>query len=210
MDGMMAVKGILGTRLVRARRAPLAWRVKNAMRPGFVRVWLMFVLAQVFSLMTGVITITSELRARVRTAAGEWIDYGVVSYRYVTDTGVGFVVDAWDNSGTTLANLNYHGCGTGTNAENQTDSALQTESTTILNPDSTRATGTRSQPTANQYRSVGTLTFDGSGAITEHGILSQAATGGGVLWDRSVFTAINVASGDSIQFTYTITLTAGG
>jgi len=79
-----------------------------------------------------------------------------------------------------------------------------------LNPDSTRATGTRSQPAANQYRSVGTVTFDAITAVTEHGILSQAATGGGVLWDRSVFTAINVASGDSIQFTYTCTVSAGG
>lgn len=30
------------------------------------------------------------------------------------------------------------------------------------------------------------------------------------VWDRSVFAAINVASGDSIQFTYTLTLSAGG
>jgi hypothetical protein len=31
-----------------------------------------------------------------------------------------------------------------------------------------------------------------------------------VLWDHKVFSAINVASGDSIQFTYTLTVTAGG
>jgi hypothetical protein len=106
--------------------------------------------------------------------------------------------------------MNYHGCGTGTNAENATDTALQTESTTALNPDSTRATGTRSQPAANQYRTVGTLTFDASAAVTEHGIFSQSATGGGTLWDRSQFSAINVASGDSIQFTYTCTVSSGG
>jgi hypothetical protein len=41
---------------------------------------------------------------------------------------------------------------------------------------------------------------------------SQSATGGGTLWDRSKFAAINVvgASGDSIQFTYTATLSSGG
>lgn len=135
---------------------------------------------------------------------------GLLSTKLVTDNGVAYIVDDWDAGATEIANLNYHGCGTGTNAEAQGDSALQTESTTILNPDSTRATGTKSQPAANQIRSVGTVTFDGSGAITEHGILSQAATGGGVLWDRSVFSAINVANGDSIQFTYTCTLSAGG
>jgi hypothetical protein len=138
------------------------------------------------------------------------IDYGFLSARVVTDTGVAFLVDDWDANGQDISTMNFHGCGTGTNAEAVGDTALQTESTTILNPDSTRATGTRSQPAANQFRSVGTATFDGSGAITEHGILSQAATGGGVLWDRSVFSAINVANGDSIQFTYTCTVNSGG
>ena len=51
------------------------------------------------------------------------------------------------------------------------------------------------------------MTFDATAAIVEHGIFSQAATGGGTLLDRSVFSAINVASGDSIQFTYDLTLT---
>lgn len=137
-------------------------------------------------------------------------NHGLVSTKLITDAGVAFLVDDWDNNGQDLTTMNFHGCGTGAVAENVTDTALGTESTTVLNPDSTRATGTRSQPAANQYRSVGTATFDGAAAITEHGIFSQAATGGGVLWDRSVFSAINVANGDSIQFTYTATISAGG
>jgi hypothetical protein len=158
---------------------------------------------------TGVIGV-ARLYATVTRADGRVERLGLLSTKLVTDAGVAFLVDDWDNNGTDLTTLNFHGCGTGTNAENQTDTTLQTESTTALNPDSTRATGTRSQPAANQYRSVGTVTFDASAAITEHGLLSQAATGGGTLWDRSVFSAINVASGDSIQFTYTVTLSAGG
>lgn len=144
------------------------------------------------------------------------IDYGVLSYRVITDTGVAFLVDDWDvntASGTNdITTLKYHGCGTGVGNEAAGDSALGTESTTALNPDSTRATGTQSQPAANQLRSVGTLTFDADAAITEHGLFSQAATGGGTLWDRSKFAAINVvgASGDSIQFTYTCTISSGG
>ena len=59
-------------------------------------------------------------------------------------------------------------------------------------------------------RSSGTVTFDASAAITEHGLFSQAATGGGTLWDRTVFSAINVVSGDSIAFEYSVTLSAGG
>ncbi len=31
-----------------------------------------------------------------------------------------------------------------------------------------------------------------------------------IMWDHKVFSAINVASGDSIQFTYTLTITSGG
>ena len=151
-----------------------------------------------------------RLYATVLRANGDIEHVGLLSTRLVTDAGVAFLVDDWDNSVTDLTTMNFHGCGTGATAEAVGDTALVTESTTALNPDSTRATGTRSQPAANQYRSVGTVTFDASAAITEHGIFSQAATGGGTLWDRSVFSAINVASGDSIQFTYTCTVSSGG
>lgn len=137
-------------------------------------------------------------------------ELGLVSTRLITDAGVAFLVDDWDNNAQDLTTMNFHGCGTGAVAEAVADTALGAESTTILNPDSTRATGTRSQPAANQYRSVGTLTFDGAGAITEHGLFSASATGTGTLWDRSTFGAITVASGDSIQFTYTCTVSSGG
>jgi hypothetical protein len=143
-------------------------------------------------------------------ANGQVEHLGLVSTKLVTDAGVAYIVDDWDGGANVIDNFNYHGCGTGTTAEAQGDTALVTESTTALNPDSTRATGTKSQPAANQMRSVGTVTFDASAAITEHGIFSQAATGGGTLLDRSVFAAINVVSGDSIQFTYTLSLSAGG
>jgi hypothetical protein len=158
---------------------------------------------------TGVFGV-GRLYATVVRADGRIEHLGLISTRLITDNGVAFLVDDWDNNGQDISTMNFHGCGTGTNAESQTDSALQTESTTALNPDSTRATGTRSQPAANQYRTVGTLTFDAGAAVTEHGIFSQSGTGGGTLWDRSQFSAINVVSGDSIQFTYTCTVSAGG
>lgn len=155
-----------------------------------------------------------RLYASVIRANGGIEHLGLLSTKVITDAGVAFLVDDWDVNTASATNdittLKYHGCGTGTNAENASDTALQTESTTALNPDSTRATGTQSQPTAPQLRSVGTLTFDASAAITEHGLFSQAATGGGTLWDRSVFSAINVVSGDSIQFTYTCSVSSGG
>jgi hypothetical protein len=199
---------VMITKHSRRHPAPLAWRIRNSMCPVFWLGWLATRAAFVFSKITGLPVLFGELALMLNKANGDIIDYGIVSYRVVTDVGVAFIVDAWQNT-TELENMIYHGVGTGANAEAVGDTALQTESTTILNPNSTRATGTQSEPAANQMRSTGTLTFDGAGAITEHGLLSQSATGGGVLFDRSVFSAVNVANGDSITSQYTLTLTSG-
>ena len=151
-----------------------------------------------------------RLYASVIRANGTLEHLGLVSTKVVTDAGVAYIVDDWDGGSNTIDLFNYHGCGTGVGAEAAGDTALGTESTTALNPDNTRATGTKSQPAAHQMRTVGTVTFDAGAAITEHGIFTQAATGGGTLLDRSVFSAINVVSADSIQFTYTLSLSSGG
>jgi hypothetical protein len=210
LGGSVRIQGDLKTRHILAKKADWRWRLSNTLRWTFLWGWFANRLAHAFSHLTGVVTITSALAIRVRRANGEWIDYGTVSYRLVTAAGVAFLVDDWDNNGQDMTTMNFHGCGTGTTAENAGDTALVTESTTVLNPNSVRATGTRSQPAANEYRTTGTLTFDGSAAITEHGLFSDADAGEGVLWDRSVFSAINVASGDSIQFQYTSTFPTGG
>jgi len=193
-----------------AKKASLLWRLRNALRWSFLRPLIGAKLIAPVANQFGLLTAIGELHVLLIRADGEEIDYGVVSRRVITDAGVAFLVDDWDADATDITTMNYHGCGTGVGAEAAGDTALGTESTTALNPDSTRATGTKSQPAANQLRSIGTLTFDAGAAITEHGLLSQAATGGGTLWDRSVFSAINVTSGDSIQFTYTCTLSSGG
>lgn len=206
----MRPSGALKMTVTRAQKAPLSWRIRNALRLTWWKGAIGTALARVFSWLTGMVTITTSLAIRVRTANGEWVDYGIVSRQLVTDSGVAFIVDDMDNSATDITTLNYHGFGTGTTAEAASQTALVTESTTALNPDSTRPTGTKSQPAANQLQTVGTATFDATAAITEHGIFSQAATGGGTMLDRSVFSAINVASGDSIQATYTITFSSGG
>lgn len=191
--------------------APLAWRLRNIARWSYVKGWIAYHIVRHIAKQFGVMTGIGELRAVLHRANGERINYGVLSYRVVTDAGVAYIVDDFDNAAGSadVSNFNYHGCGTGTTAEAAGDTALVTESTTALNPDSTRATGTRSQPAANQFRSVGTLTFDASAAVTEHGLFTASGTGTGTLLDRSVFSAINVVSGDSIQFTYTITFTSG-
>lgn len=151
-----------------------------------------------------------QLFLKVVKANGREIDLGLASLRVVTNNGVNYIVQVFTGVGS-LANLKYHGLGTGTVAEAAGDTALGTELTTQYNPDNTRATGTTVVGgSANIYHTVATNTVDAAAAVTEHGILSQAATGGGTLLDRSVFSVVNLANGDSLQSTYDLTFNAGG
>lgn len=184
-------------------REVLVWRVKNL--PHLWRGAWRALLASAFK----VPFFFAVLHLRVVRADGRVLDYGVASMRVITTTGAGFIVDAFQNL-VELENMRYHGIGTGSVAEAVGDTALGTELTTQYNPDSTRATGSQTEASATVFRTVGTNTVDAAVAITEHGILSQAATGGGVLLDRSVFSAINLANGDSLQSTYDLTVNTGG
>jgi hypothetical protein len=180
--------------------------------------------AELIDRIRSVIVFESELRVKVIRGLGLYRagvlpgaelvveDYGVVSHKVVTTTGVNFIVDAFQNL-TELELFKFHGIGTGVTAEAVGDTALGTELTTQYNPDNTRATGTQVEAAANIYQTVGTNTLDsGTPAVTEHGILTQAATGGGTLIDRSVFSAINLngANGDGLQTDYRLTCSAGG
>jgi hypothetical protein len=167
--------------------------------------------AELLEAISRTVVVESSLAAvAIRGQSGTREDYGIVSRRVVTNNGVGFIVDAFQNL-VELEIMKFHGIGTGTTAEAAADSALVTELTTEYNPNSTRATGTTTETSANIYQTVGTNTLDsGTPAITEHGVFS--ATSAGVLLDRSVFSAINLvgANGDGLQTTYSLTLSAGG
>lgn len=209
MQRSISTYGMLSAKVTRAEGPGMGWKVRNTLRLSFLWGLLATFLAVLLSKVTGIPTITSNLQARFVRKDGKVINFGVVSRRVVTTAGVTFLCADWNTGTNDITTLNYHGCGTGTTAEAIGDTALVTECTTALNPDSTRATGTKSNPSGNQLQTVGTVTFDASAAVAEHGIFTQAATGGGTLWDRSQFSAINVASGDSIQFTYTVTFNGG-
>jgi len=122
----------------------------------------------------------------------------------VTNAGVAFLADDWVDASQEITNMNFHDSGTGTVAAAVGDTALGTQA-----GPATRATGTKTNPTAPEVRTVGTIAYTSTLAITEWGLFNQSAQGG-TLWDRKVFAAINVVSGDSIQFTYTLTVTSGG
>lgn len=141
---------------------------------------------------------------------GEVVPYGLASLRVVTDVGVGYIVDAFQNA-VELENMKYHGYGTGSTAEGASQTGLVTELTTQYASDSTRPTGTTTEgATANIYRTVATLSPDTGGtiAITEHGIFSASSSG--VMLDRSVFSAVNLVAGsDSMTTTYDLTFPSG-
>ncbi len=159
----------------------------------------------------GLPTFHGALWLRVLRGSGREIDLGLVGVRVVTNDGVDFIADGFTNA-TELETMNFHGIGTGITAENVTDSALVTELTTEYPVDNVRDTGTQSQPSANIYRSVGLNTVDENPAadMREHGLLDQAAVGGGVLLDRTLFGAIDLDANDGLETTYDLTITAGG
>ena len=138
-----------------------------------------------------------RLYASLITKEGDVRHYGLVSTKVVTTAGVNYMRDDFNNAtgGADITNFNFHDSGTGTGAEAVGDTALGTAAGPA------RVTGTQSAPATKQYRTVGTITYTSTLAITEHGVFSASSSG--TLWDRSVFGAINVNNGDSIQFTYT-------
>jgi hypothetical protein len=129
-------------------------------------------------------------------------DYGVISRKSVTTAGITLLANAFLNTFETEL-FNFHASGTGGTAENITDTLLVTEV-------ETRVAGTQSNPSAGVYRTVATISYTATRTITEHGIFSVITTNTVSLLDRSLFTGIPVISGDSIQFTYNFTYTAGG
>ena len=112
----------------------------------------------------------------------------------VTNIGLGIITALLASS----ANKHVH-WGTGTTAAAPTQTALVTPSS-----DETRASGAQSQVTTSvtndTYQVVATLTCASTAkAITEVGVFSAAT--GGSMYSRNAFDAINLAVGDSIQFT---------
>jgi len=135
--------------------------------------------------------------------SGELVHYGLVSTKVITTAGVNYMRDDFNNNtgSADITNFKFHDSGTGTASEAVGD-------TTITAAGPARVTGSQAGGTSKHYVTVGTITYSGTLAITEHGIFSASTSG--TLWDRSVFAAVNVASGESIQFTYDLTLNDGG
>jgi len=145
-------------------------------------------------------------------ADGRRVDLGLVSLDRVVSAGVNFIVDAFQNL-VELEIMKYHGLGTGSATEVDGDTALGTELTTQYNPDNTRATGNLAEgASSNIFHTEATNTLDvapGS-ALREWGVFTQAATGGGTMLDRVVYSAITLNAGDGLLSKFELTLSPGG
>lgn len=231
--------GSLTAKLSGTRNVSRWWKLRNVLRFSFLQGWFTARIATPFINAFGGLTAYGKLEAvkivlsdedkhvfqfmmkqaealeddaarnRAVMDAQKWaytngmkINYGVLSYRSVTTAFVNFVVDQLQVETSVFGDFKFHDGGVGVTAENITDTAMETTD------GEARATGTQTESAANAYRSVGTISYTTTKAITEHGLFNDLTVG--TLMDRSVFSAINVVNGDSIQMTYTITLSAGG
>lgn len=203
MEGKMVMSGALGIVVRRGEvQAPWAWRVRNYCRPGFVAGWLANQAARAFSRITGIPCMVGELYGTLIRADGTRVRYGLLGCRVVTTAFCNFVVDQLQTETSVFGDFKYHDSGVGTGEELAANTGIETTD------GESRATGDQGEgASANIYKSIGTISYTTTKAITEHGLFntSDSAT----LMDRSVFAAVNVVNGDSIQFTYQVTLTAG-
>ena len=145
----------------------------------------------------------ASLSAKLIRGDGSIKDYGVVCEKKVTGAFVTFIVAQMVTETSEIGDFKYHDSGVGVTGEVNTNTVIETTDGESRATGNQVAGGTGTAPT---YTTVGTIAYTTTKAITEHGVFSQVT--GGTLLDRSVFTAINVVSGDSIQFTYVATFNA--
>lgn len=123
-----------------------------------------------------------------------------------TNAGAAIVTSRITQAGTAPKNI---GWGVGATAAAVTDTALVTESAPTTAGGRTVGTESRTTGTVtnDQYTVTGTVTAGSSLAITEAGLFDAVSAGNMLI--RSVFTAVNVVSSDSIAFTFNLKFVPG-
>ena len=113
----------------------------------------------------------------------------------VANTGLAQTAELIIGAGTAMSNISI---GTGTTAFDSTSTALNNEykrDTATTSTATTDVTGDTSQ-------FIHTFSFTESKAITEAGVFNSS--GAGEMLAAQTFSAVNVASGDSLQITFKI------
>lgn len=114
----------------------------------------------------------------------------------LTNAGKAIITNRIKGAGTEPS---YVAMGTGAGTAAATDTTLFTEVETRTAGTSTQQTTTVTNDT---YRVVGTVAATTTRAITNAGLFDASTSGN--LFVKGDFTTINLASGDSIQFTFNV------
>jgi len=196
MQSTIGFSSTLAAKKIAAPGPGLAYKVRN-----FPNVWAgtwRHALARALKMnhMLG------ELRAVLIKADGRRVNYGLISTQLVTTAFCEFMVDQLITETSTWGDFQFHDSGIGTTGANITDTDIETTD------GQARTDGTQVESTSVIYESVGAIAYDNTYAITEHGLFNIST--GGTMMDHHVFAAINVVNGDSIQFSFDLTCTAGG
>ena len=180
-------------------KAPLTWKIRNALRWEYIRGTLGYILAKPFSWLTGCAVLQGSLKVVKIFANGHRMDYGLVGRWKVTSAFCAFMVDNLVAETGEWGDFKYHDSGVGDTGENKTDTDIETTD------GESRATGSQVDGGVT-YTSVGTISYTSTKAIGEHGLFSSAAST--TLMDRHTFSDLNVVDGDALEFTYVLTCTA--
>lgn len=115
----------------------------------------------------------------------------------IVTVGKNFLADWLTQATQSTAFMQYMGLGTGTTAASASDTSLET-------PLASRVAGTLTS-TTNVWQNQATFAPGvNTGAITEAGLFS--ASSGGTMMARQTFSVVNKLVGDTIVFTWQITL----
>lgn len=117
----------------------------------------------------------------------------------LTNNGEDWVAQRVAGSGSLSSNAGTHvGMGTGGTTAAKGDTALGAEVET-RGATSVSVTGSGSSA---KYQAIATVAATATRAITEAGLFSASSSG--TMFIRGDFSVINLANGDSIQFTFTL------
>jgi len=148
---------------------------------------------------TDAIKITGHLKAVLRDKFGKIKDIREVD-NVVTTNGKYHIADQLASTHDE-SEMSHMAIGTGTTAASASDTALESELDRNALTSRTQGSGA----SANTVVYVGDWAAgDGTGSITEAGIFN--ASSGGTLLCRQVFSAINKGASDTLQITWTLTI----
>ena len=196
MESELGFVGDLVTKVisVKTEKPTMSANVRN-----WMRLWPFFWREQVAKALE-IPSYWGKLYVKYVKADGTVVNYGLVSNRVVTDQFVEALTDDLQGATTLINNYKYHACGEDGRAGATSDVWVYTPAGTT---DGTQIEGA----SANIYKSVATISFTTTKAVCEH-VIGAATTQSSM--DRHNFSTINVSNGDSIEFTYQLTNTAGG